>query len=519
VSEKRAGMNRLRKVVNNTIISLAGQAVTWMSTLLLTIAYGRFLGDVKFGELYFAITFVLLIGFPVEVGFNQQITRDVAQEPGKALRYLSNILLIKATLWLVLYGLILLVCWLLGYSMEERILVGICGFTLLSTAIANTFAAVHYSFERAALPAVASILEKGLSACVGITLLRYGAGVQVMAIVLLSGSMINTLWQACWFFRLVGINFSLDRTLIRHLIQTSIPFLLYGILGVIYYRIDTILLSLMTNTAVVGWYGAAYRLFDTLLFLPNLLIPAIMSPVFSKLYVSSSVSLEVAVEKTTNFLLFCGIPIATILIVSAPNIIGFLYHRTDFSHSVPVLQALAPGLVLLYTNTVIGTVLVITKREKKIPLVAAIALVFNIGLNLILIPKYQHVGAAIVTSLTELLLVYLNAMFIPRNLLPLRSLRVGAKVIIASLVMGLIMLALRTLSILLLLPIAILVYIAVAMLLATIPREDLQALYNAIRSRSADQIAASSPISKQKDQEPQVIEKRPENIVSPEVSR
>ena len=76
-------MNRLRRVVNNTLISLVGQAITWTSTLLLTIAYGRFLGDVKFGELYFAITFVGLIGFPIEFGFNQQITRDVAQDTVK----------------------------------------------------------------------------------------------------------------------------------------------------------------------------------------------------------------------------------------------------------------------------------------------------------------------------------------------------------------------------------------------------------------------------------------------------
>ncbi len=72
-------MHRLRKVVGNTVISLLGQGVTWTSTLLLTIAYGRFLGDVKFGELYFAITFVMLIGFPIEFGFNQQLTREVAQ--------------------------------------------------------------------------------------------------------------------------------------------------------------------------------------------------------------------------------------------------------------------------------------------------------------------------------------------------------------------------------------------------------------------------------------------------------
>src|SRR2546425_3835019 len=106
-------MDRLRRVINNTVISLLGQAVTWTSTLLLTIGYGRFLGDVKFGELYFATTFVLLIGFPIESGFNQQLTRDVAQEPWKALRYHSNAILIKITFWFILYGFILLLAWLL----------------------------------------------------------------------------------------------------------------------------------------------------------------------------------------------------------------------------------------------------------------------------------------------------------------------------------------------------------------------------------------------------------------------
>src|SRR5436305_1798113 len=141
-------MIRLRRVVNNTVISLIGQIVTWTSTLLLTSAYGRFLGDYKFGELYFAITFVLLVGFPLEFGFNQQLTRDVAVDPGKALRYFSNTILIKITLWFVLYGLILLLCWLLGYGTEERILVAIAGITLLCTSIANTFASLHYAFER-----------------------------------------------------------------------------------------------------------------------------------------------------------------------------------------------------------------------------------------------------------------------------------------------------------------------------------------------------------------------------------
>src|SRR5690348_15821047 len=112
----------LRRVVGNTAISLVGQGVTWTSTLLLTMAYGRYLGDARFGELYFAITFVMLVGLPLEFGFNQQLTRDLAQAPERAVRYLAKTLALKLALWVVLYGALSALAWELGYGREERIL-------------------------------------------------------------------------------------------------------------------------------------------------------------------------------------------------------------------------------------------------------------------------------------------------------------------------------------------------------------------------------------------------------------
>jgi O-antigen/teichoic acid export membrane protein len=500
----RATHVSVKRIVNNTAISFVGQLVTWASTFLLLVAYGRFLGDVRFGELYFATTFVGLVGFPVEAGFSQQVTRAVAQDTGKALSYLSNALLIKLVLWFALYGLILLLSWLLGYDMEQRMLVAICGLTLLCGSIASTFASLHAAFERVVFPVVGSVLEKGLSALIGFLVLRRGAGVEVMACVLLGGSVTNAIWQASWFFRLVGVGLAIDWKIIRGLIRTSIPFVAYGILGVIYYRIDTVLLSLMTSAAVVGWYGAGYRLFDTLTFLPTILMAPIMYPVFSKLLTTSEERLKLAIEKTMNLLLFFGIPIAMGLIFAAPNIVGVLYHRPEFVHAIPVLQALAPGLVFLYISAVLGAIIVSTKREKKVPIMAAIALVFNLGLNLVLIPVYQHVGAAIVTSLTELLLAAIAIVLIPKHLLPVGSLRVGVKSLVAGLVMGVAILLLSTFQILVILPVAMLVYFGTATLLKTIPREDIRALYNAIR-RKVHRVSA--PPTELQEEEPQITER------------
>jgi len=476
-------MNRLRRIINNTIFAFIGQAVNWSSTLLLTVAYGHYLGAFKFGELYFAIAFVSIIGASVNSGFDRQTIRDVAQKPDKAAAYFSNMLLMRLATWFIVYALVLLASWLLGYSPEVRVLVAICGFDLLWNALASTFASQHYALEHAIFPIVGNILEKGLSALIGILLLSAGAGVQTMAAVLVVGSLINGVWQAVWFFRLVRGKFALDLALIRVIARKNIPFFINGMLLTSYSSIDTVLLSLMTNSAVVGWYGAANRLFDTMSFLPAIVITTIMSPIFSKLSLVSDADLKLAAEKSVNFLLFCGIPIATTMIVAAPNIIGFLYERSDFAHSIPALQAVAPGVVFYYISYALGSVLLSKKQDRKFPIISAIALAFNLGLNSILILLYQHVGAAIASSLTEVLICCMYLVFMPRNLLPFGSLRVALKALIASLVMALAILPLHTLHIFIILPIAMLVYVGVSVLIGVIPREDYQAVYRAIRRK------------------------------------
>ena len=102
----------------------------------------------------------------------------------------------------------------------------------------------------------------------------------IICVVLLIAALCNATWQGIQLLRVTGIIPRLDLTLARSLILTGIPFLIYGVLGVIYYRLDTVLLSLLTNANVVGWYGASYRLFDTLVFLPSIVISMIMYPVF-----------------------------------------------------------------------------------------------------------------------------------------------------------------------------------------------------------------------------------------------
>lgn len=491
----------LRRLTNNTVLSIAGQAITWTSTLILTAAYGRFLGDEGFGQLTIAITFVLLVGMPLESGFNQQVIRDVSQAPEKAESYLWSTLALKFLMWIVLYAVITGAVWLLGYDPHERMVVAICGVTMLASGVAGTVASLHYAVQRAAFPVLGNIIEKVLDAAVGFIALAHGYGVVAMATILLLAASCNMLWQMAWFFRLVGIRIRLDIAHARALLLQGLPFLAYGVLGVIYYRIDTVLLSLMTSTVVVGWYGAAYRLFDTLCFIPNIFTVVILYPVFARYSVTSPEGLKTAAEKTMNYLIFLSIPIATGLICAAPAIIGFLYHNAEFAQSVPTLQALAPGLIFLYANSVVFTVLMSTHRERRVTLMAGVALVYNLAVNLLLIPHIQQIGAAITTSATELLLLCMGVMFLPREIVPWRSLRTAGKAVVASVAMAGAIFAVDRSSLLVILPVAMAVYFGLSTVLGTIPRDDFRALYVAFRRKAqrGDDVQTPAPVSPESD--------------------
>ena len=91
---------------------------------------------------------------------------------------------------------------------------------------------------------------------------------------LCAGSAASALWQGICLRRVTQIELRLDRAVIITLVRNAIPFFAFWVLGSLYYRLDTILLSKLTGAAVLGWYGAAYRLFDTLVFLPNIVASA-----------------------------------------------------------------------------------------------------------------------------------------------------------------------------------------------------------------------------------------------------
>jgi len=116
------------------------------------------------------------------------------------------------------------------------------------------------------------------------------------------------IWQRFSHFSLTW-----DNKLIKYLIKEAWPLALANVFVVIYFRIDTIMLSLMKSDQATGWYNAAYLLIFSLAFIAYV----IMMSVYPKLSQLAKESIDKAKQLYRQTLYITGLAGILILGLSA----------------------------------------------------------------------------------------------------------------------------------------------------------------------------------------------------------
>lgn len=491
---RRGGVDSLRRALANAAAALGSQAVTWIATFAFMAGLGRYLGDAGLGILFLGYSFTGLFAVLANFGLAPYVTREVARAPASTRDLLWNALAVTAALWLLSFGLIQVVIWLLGYPPETAQVLRIFAGTMGLQAATAVLTGIFSGLGQLGHTSLGTSIEKVFVALAGLTALAFGAGVVQVAWVVLAGAALGLLWQLGALLRQVRARPRLDLRLSRRLLLGGAPFVLQIMLAKVYWHIDAVMLSRMADEAVVGWYGAAYRLYETLGFLPNIVAVMIMMPILSRLSVVSHDAMRTAFEKGLTVLLVLGIPIAVGMIVLAEPILLFIYERPEFAAATPILQLLGLGTLVLYVNMAVGWALVSLERERKMALVSGSAVLLNVSLNLLMIPAWQHVGAAAATVITEVFIGAGYLLLLPRWLLPRASLAVAARSALAAAVMAAAILASAGLldgasivagevRVPLLVLVGVVAYALAAVALRAVPPDDLRALRQAVARR------------------------------------
>ncbi len=186
------------------------------------------------------------------------------------------------------------------------------------------------------------------------------------------------------------------------IIRQSMPYALLILLMTFYYRSDSVMLEkmLVDGRVQAGYYAQAYRFFEA----GNMvayLFSVLLLPIFSKM-IKARESLVDLVDISFKMMFSGALILCVLCFQFGDEIMSWRYHDLS-SQSSQLFSVLMFCFVCISSTYVFGTLLTANGDLKLLNILAGMAVLVNIGLNLLLIPKWQALGSAVASLITQLI--------------------------------------------------------------------------------------------------------------------
>lgn len=399
------------RVVKNTLFVLVAQITNILLQMLYLIVTARYLGNVQFGKLSFALAFTQMFLPVTDLGLFNYVVREISrklglvnseQERDIVNRYFVNLLASKAFLGLCVLTLIASLVLILGYPTDTILAVYLLGIGLCLYSLNTSFHAIFQSYERLVYISVTMILFFAVNVLLSCLALFMGKDIIALAVIhCIAGIVmfVANLSILCKKFFLPKLTINIH--FCREMLIYSIPIGIGAVSWSFYNRIDATLLALMKGDASVGEYTAAYRLTNTLAFIPSAYLSAVFPIIANQYNDKPNLLLSKLCQKSCRFMFIIAFPLAFVLAANAPAVVELLYGKT-YLNSVISLRILSCTILFTFVSSVLGYLLLSTyKTSREYTLYAILGLIINIFCNCLLIPRFDLHGAAISTVITE----------------------------------------------------------------------------------------------------------------------
>ena len=224
---------------------------------------------------------------------------------------------------------------------------------------------------------------------IGIAILL-GGEVRAAIVAMVVASALLLVGVVAYVRRLTALAWRLRRPDVRALASYGIRAHPANVLAILGYRLDVFLVAGFEGAAAVGLYGAGVVIAEGLWMPSQAVSTALFPTIANERTESARRSITPLVARNTLWLTAI---LAGILVLVAAPVVDLLY-SARFGASAAVVRILAPGIVLFSAARVLGNDIAARGRPLVNSVVAAISVVCNIALNVVLIPRYGINGAA-----------------------------------------------------------------------------------------------------------------------------
>lgn len=266
----------------------------------------------------------------------------------------------------------------------------------------GSFSSTMLGYERFKLYGVLAISTQAIVVILGFIVLYEGLGLIGLGGAHLVTAIIATVTVALFVRKRVcrwAIKFNWQSAL--KVLRAALPLAVTALLMAIYYRADFIMLTIMQSDKSVGFYNSAYALVNGLLLVSTSFSASIL-PRLSSYFSSDQLKLDRLYSIGFKYMMYLGLAIAFGATFLASPLYKLIY-PDSYLPGADALEILIWALALMFINGLQSAHLIARNFKSRLMLITGGGAILNILLNLILIPKYDFVGASIATVISELM--------------------------------------------------------------------------------------------------------------------
>lgn len=462
-------MSYTRKIAHNTIIQIVGKTISTIIGVVVIGMLTRYLGEAGFGQYAIIMAFLQFFGVLVDMGLYIILVKKIS-EPGVDQDSLaSNIFTLRLISAVIFLGLAPIVVLFFPYPAVIKLGVLITSLSYLGITLNQVLTGIFQKSLRMDKVAIAEVIGRIFLVVSTYLVIKANAGLLwIMASVVL-GSLTNFLLTFLFSRKFVHIKLRFNFPVWRQVIKDSWPIALSIAFNLVYFKADTIILSLYKRAEDVGVYGASYKVLEVLTTFPAMFAGLVLPLLASAWAARDMERFKRALRKGFDFMAMVAIPLAIGTLFIAKPVMNLV--APEFTNSDRILQLLIFATGIIFIGNLFGNAVVaINKQKTMMWLYLLVAIVSLIG-YLIFIPKYSYFGAAWMTIASEFMVTTSAGLIVCLTAKIWPSFKLFGKALISAGVMALVLHFLAGYNLFLLILVAGAVYFAVLFLLRGITKE------------------------------------------------
>jgi PST family polysaccharide transporter len=376
---------------------VAERILSGLLAITVTAAVARHLGPAGFGILSFALSLVLLFGTFWTLGLSGLIVRELVREPGRQAELIGTITGLRLIGGMVAVVAALALTVVLGTDAQTRLAVAILAVGVLTL---YAFDGIDFWLQaqvRSRNAVIARSVALVVAAAINVGLIVVDAPLMAFVVAAALEYALAGIGLLIVYVRIGGHPraWTFSTTLTRHLLTVSWPLILSGIANAINLRVDQLMLGTMKGHEAVGTYAAAARLSEVWYFVP-IAIAASVFPAMVRAHAGDRRAFDGWMGRLYDLMVALALPIAVgVSVLSGPLI--FLLYGQDYAESASILAIHVWAGPFVFLGAALSRWLIAEDRLRFSLVRHGAGALVNVGLNLVLIPPFGGVGAAVST--------------------------------------------------------------------------------------------------------------------------